>query len=475
MRYRIADCRLRIADWRSGFGFILGICLLALLGPGCGGVIGSTNENEITIWETYANEEHEIFVEIKDDFEKWYKETYGKDVHVNVQRLPFADHVQKIKFAAITGTAPDIVRVDAGELIDLAYGQAVLDIRTIDPDIDSFLSTFTQPARESVKIPIRQANNTLREGVFGIPDQITGVAVYYNRRMFREKNIPFPPSTLAEMEKSSPRWTFERFHEVAQSLSDEKAGQYGLALNSSLWFSLPIFNAFGANFVEFSSDGMARCTLASDSGVRALTALTSTYWSKAEAGAWLPGALGADRGFINQKYAMIISGPWNLQQFANAGVDFGVALIPEGPNVQTIRTLTNTHRVGTSTNVGGTDMAIIKSSRKAELSLAFLKYFTSAPVYAKWCNKLGQIPVQTLSEPLVDFSKNPALVTFMDQMRTAIPRPKIPRYGVLEGQIMVPQIERAFRSGNVQGVRESLEQAAAEIDRQILADVNIAR
>jgi multiple sugar transport system substrate-binding protein len=452
------------------------LCLgvVVFLASGCGGVIDSTNENEITIWETYANEEHDVFVKIVADFEAWYKATHGKEVHVKVQRLPFADHIQKIKFAAITGTAPDIVRVDAGELIDLAYGQAILDLRTIDPGIDSYLSTFTQPARESVKIPVRQANNTVLDGVYGIPDQITGVAVYYNRRMFREKGIPFPPATLEELENANPRWTFDRFHEVAKMLSDGKE-QYGLALNSSLWFSLPIFNAFGANFVEFAPNGMARCTLASDSGVRALTALTSTYWTKAEAGAWLPGALSPDRGFINQKYAMNISGPWNLQQFANAGVDFGVALIPEGPHIQTIRTLTDTYFVGTSTNVGGTDMAIIRSSKKADLSLAFLKYFTSASVYAKWCNELGQIPVQTLSEPLVDFSKNPALITFMDQMRTAIPRPKIPRYGVLEGQIMVPQIERAFRSGNVQGVRESLERAADDINRLILADVNIAR
>jgi hypothetical protein len=83
--------------------------------------------------------------------------------------------------------------------------------------------------------------------------------------------------------------------------------------------------------------------------------------------------------------------------------------------------------------------------------------------------------MQMLSEDLIDYSKNPSLVTFVDQMRTAIPRPKIPRYGVLEGQIMVPQIERAFRARREEGVREALEQAALEIDRLILKDVNVSR
>jgi len=206
-----------------------------------------------------------------------------------------------------------------------------------------------------------------------------------------------------------------------------------------------------------------------------LTAISRLVWDKIEAGAWLPGALGADRGFVNQKYAMIISGPWNLKQFENAGVDFGVALIPEGPNVREIETPNGKVKVGTSTNVGGTDMAILKTTKKPELCYEFLKYLTSPKVHARWCNALGQIPVQTLAEPLVNFKDNPALAVFMEQIRTAIPRPKIPRYGVLEGQIMVPQIDRAFRAGNEEGVRKALQEAVREIDRLILDDVNISR
>lgn len=452
---------------------MMGIASLFL--ASCGGHESVFHGKEIIIWETYANEEHDVFVDIVKDFEKAYEAEHGEKVHVKVERLPFQDHVQKLKFAAITHTAPDIARIDAGELIDLVYGQAILDLRKIDPDVDSYLSTFTAPARETVRIPLRHADNKIREGIYGIPDQITGVAVYFNKKMFREKGIPFPPSSLEELQAASPRWDMARFTEVAGRLTDPKAEVFGVALNSSLWFSLPFFNAYGADFVQFTPEGTATCVLSSDSGVNALEAVSALVWKKYEAGAWGAGALSPDRGFVNQKYAMIVSGPWNLSQFQNAGIDFGVTLIPEGPLMRDIRTPRGTVRVGTSTNVGGTDMAILKTTKYPDLCYAFLKYLTSPAVHARWCNKLGQIPVQTLAEPLVDFSKNPALAVFMEQIRTAIPRPKIPRYGVLESQIMVPQIERAFKSGSRDGVKASLEQAVSEIDRLILNDVNVPR
>ncbi len=455
--------------------FRISYVLIFLMLASCGRIAEVYEGKEIVLWETYGNEEHDEFVQIVRDFEAAWFAQHGEKIRIRVERLPFQDHVQKLKFAAIAHAAPDIARIDAGELIDLVYGQTILDLRSLDPDVDSYLSTFTAPARETVKIPLRHADNKVREGVYGIPDQITGVAVYYNRKMFRDKGIPFPPASLEELQNATPKWDFARFREVSGKLTDPEAQLYGLALNSSLWFSLPFFNSFGADFVQFTPEGTARCVLNSDSGINALESLSKLVWDKYEAGAWQPGAVNSDDGFANQKYAMIVSGPWKLGELDKIGIDYGVTLVPEGALMRNIQTPKGVFRVGTSTNVGGTDMAILKTARHKEICYAFLKYLTSPEVHAKWCNKLGQIPVQTLAEPLVDFSKNPALAVFMEQIRTAIPRPKIPRYGVLESQIMVPQIERAFKSGNREGVKASLEQAVSEIDRLILNDVNVPR
>lgn len=447
--------------------------LAALSLLGCGRLVGARDPNTLVVWETYAEEEHKVFLEIVRDFEKWYRETYGEDVRVEVELIPFDGHLEKIKFSAITHTAPDIARVDAGSLVDLAYGQAVLDLTEIDAGIDSFLRTFMVPARETVRVPVPQADGGVREGVYGVPDQITGVAVYYNKEMLARAGLRPPPATLEEMEAWRARgepWDWDRFRAYARALTDTQANLYGVGLYNGLWFSFPFFNTFGADFVEIDADGNYRCVLNSDSGVRALSTLASFYWDGVEAGAWVPGAVGPDAGFAQGKYAMFFSGPWNLKQIKN--VEFGLALVPEGPFVREVEARGRTFRVGTSTNVGGTDMVILKSARNPTLAYRFLTYFTSAEVYARWCNELGQIPVNQAAEPLVDFERNPALKTFTDQMRTAGARPRIPRYGILDGQIMAPQIERAFRGGNVAEVRKALDSAVADIERLILGEVN---
>lgn len=446
---------------------------LALLSASCGGLGPARDPKTLVVWETYAEEEHKVFLEIVRDFEGWYRETYGETVHVEVELIPFDGHLEKIKFAAITHTAPDIARVDAGSLVDLAYGRAILDLAEIDAGVDSFLRTFMIPARETVRVPVPQADGSVREGTFGVPDQITGVAVYYNKGMLARAGLRPPPATLEEMEEWRARgepWDWDRFKAYARAMTNEPESIYGVGLYNGLWFSFPFFNTFGADFVEIGADGTYRCVLNSDSGVRALSALASLYWDRVEAGAWVPGAVGPDAGFAQAKYAMFFSGPWNLKQIKN--VEFGLALVPEGPYVREVEARGRTFRVGTSTNVGGTDMVILRSARNPTLAYRFLTYFTSAEVYARWCNALGQIPVNQAAEPMVDFERNPALRTFTDQMRTAGARPRIPRYGILDGQIMAPQIERAFRGGNVAEVRKALDSAVADIERLILADVN---
>lgn len=440
----------------------------------CGGVGAATrDENTLLLWETYNPQEHEVFVGIVRDFEAWYRTEHPDrpPARIDVKVIPFDQHMEKINFAAITGTAPDIARIDAGQLVDLAYGQAIVDISGIDPEVDSYLSTFMLPARESVKVPVPQPDGSVRTGTYGIPDQITGVAIYYNKEMLRRAGLPTPPASLAEMEAANPRWDWARFRQYARALTDSPA-QYGIGLYQNLWWAFPWFNSYGADFVRVDSGGKIRCVLNSDSGVAALTEMVSLYWDGTEAGAWLPGAVGADMGFANGKYAMHVSGPWNLQSFPN--VDFGVALIPEGPARREIPVpaLGRSFTVGTSTNVGGTDMVILKSCRNPALAYEFLRYLTSPVPHAKWCNTLGQIPVNQTAETLVNFEANPALKVFVDQMRTAIARPKIPRYGVLDGQIMSPQIDRAYRSRSSEEVRRALDSAVRDIEEKILAEVN---
>ena len=157
---------------------------------------------------------------------------------------------------------------------------------------------------------------------------------------------------------------------------------------------------------------------------------------------------------MNGQYSMIFTGPWRLKTFEDAGLDFGVSTIPEGP-------------AGSSSNVGGQNMVVFRSCPNPPLALKFLLYLGSRPVQIKWASRLGQIPVRPDVFDLVDVTKQPRLRTFFDQMLTARARPTIPRYDRLE-EIVNVEIEQAVKGEK--SVKSALEDACQRVDHEMFGD-----
>lgn len=405
--------------------------------------VSSTKAEEIkslTIWETYNNEEHEVFLSLVRDYEK-----VNPDVKIKVQRIPWDQHITKIKVAMITHTVPDIARVDLAFMPRLVKSHSVVDIT--DFGADKLTKDLVPAAAGSNIFPesfyIKNSTSSDRQRIFGFPDQTTGVALFYNKKMFAAAGIIKPPRTWQE------------FIECARKLTrdtdgDGRVDQFGFAADLSLWFTFPFFNTYG---VKFISDDGKTCLLDSPLAREALQLKVDLYQKyKVEAGAWQAGAVSPDVGFINGKYAMIFTGPWNLKRFKDARLPFAVSLIPEGP-------------AGTSTNVGGSSMVIFRTSRYPEEAYRFLAYLVSPETQKKWAEALSQIPVNLKSYPMVDVSDLPELKIFMEQMKTAIPRPKVLDYDELES-IMNSEMYAALSGQKT--VEQSLKDAIKEINGRVL-------
>jgi multiple sugar transport system substrate-binding protein len=187
-------------------------------------------------------------------------------------------------------------------------------------------------------------------------------------------------------------------------------------MNNSLWWTFPFFFSYGAGFL--TEDGKT-CLLDSPEAVSAFALKVNLYRKyKIEGGAWQAGAINPDAGFRNRKYAMIFSGPWSIKSLTDAGVPFGVALVPAGP-------------AGSATTVGGTNMVIFHKETK-DLALKFMKFLLTPEIQAFWANELGQIPLREDAIPLIDTAKHPYLKTFIEQMKYATPRPPHPNYTEIE-------------------------------------------
>ena len=393
----------------------------------------------ITLWETYNNEEHMEFLEIVGDFEK-----INPGIKISVQRVPFSGAKMKLMTSMITHTAPDISRVDVADLPRLVISKSVIDL---SPYGALGLAEDLVPAAANSNIfpeSFYTADSTSSaKHMFGIPDQTTGVCLFYNKDMFAKAGIKKVPSNWAEFVETAKKLTVDMD-------GNGKVEQFGFAMNNSLWWSFPFFNTFG---VKFLSDDGKKCLLNSKEAKDALQFQIDLYSKyKVEAGAWQAGSIDPDQGFVNKKYAMIFSGPWNLKKFKDSGINFGVCLIPSGA-------------AGTSTNVGGTDMVVLRETKHPKECCEFLKYLLSADVQGKWCNALGQIPVNLKAYPKVDAKQNPEIKVFMEQMKTAIARPPVVDYDQLE-YIMNAEMYTA-RSGQ-KTVDRALEDAVKKINEQVI-------
>jgi multiple sugar transport system substrate-binding protein len=373
----------------------------------------------IDLWESYNDEEHEVFMQIVAEYE-----TQHPDVEIDVQRVPFFGMEQKILTAAATRTNPDIARVDVAFVAKLALRGALVD-----------LGEFGAEDLSEELVPAAFESNVVRGTVYGIPDQTNCVVLFYNRALFEKAGLDpdEPPRDWAEL------------IEYARKLTDEEEEVYGFAMRNSLWWTLPFFNTFGAEFL--SEDGLT-CVLNSAEGVEALQLKIDFYQTHGiEAGAWRPGAVNPDVGFQSSKYAMVFNGPWKVRTLEKAGIDFGVGLIPEGPK-------------GTSTTVGGTNMVVFGNSECKREAYEFLRHLVSTPVQARWANELGQIPVNLNSYPEVDTVKHPYINVFLEQMQTAVPRPQVPDYPEVEN-LVNPELEIGLSGGK--SAKEALDAAAKKV------------
>ena len=59
------------------------------LAVGCGTAPQAADGNTVTIWETYNSEEHAVFEALARDFEREYAAKTGREVRLDLQRVPY--------------------------------------------------------------------------------------------------------------------------------------------------------------------------------------------------------------------------------------------------------------------------------------------------------------------------------------------------------------------------------------------------
>ncbi|MCB2154559.1 extracellular solute-binding protein [bacterium] len=431
-----------------------------------GGVkFAAENEVKLRVWQGFKFEEVTVMEEIADRFkEEWEAKNPGKVLDIEIERVSYDDMVTKLKTAALASQTPDVAFVDALKVPDLAFGQT---LQPID-ELENFRYKSIDEARQqfvTASFDMGVVNRLGKENLYGIPVQTTTLAMFWNRKIFRDSADKLRSAGLDP--NRAPR-DWDELIEYARALEDKEKGIYGYAMSGSLWFQFPIYNQYNVNWVRYEKNGRAVPDIDNPRGKAALQRIADLYLKdKVEAGAWKRGAMGPDQGFLNEKYAMILMGPWFVEKFESAGLDFDVSLVPAVPADEAAELGIPAQ---SSSNIGGQIGVIFESCEEPELAYDFIEYFTSEKEQRYWSETLGQIPVRQAAWENLNTEKFPYVPKFMEQLKYAKRLPQMPLYGTLENEIANPEFDLLMNDKIT--VQEALEHMEKSLDDKVLKKLN---
>jgi len=271
----------------------------------------------------------------------------------------------KLQTGLAGGAAPDVFAMDGPLFPDFQSRGVLLDLKSY---VDKDKYDLTQLADQGVK-----DFTTADGGQYGLPRDLNVIVLYYNKAMFDEAGVAYPDDT----------WDWAKLVEAAHKLTLDKDGdgstdQWGLYTETTdmenYWSSLVWQN--GGDII--APDGKSTL-LGSEEAVGGLQFLQDLIWKEKV----VPEpALFAETGdaFEQGQAAMEANGSWLVPTLEAAGIELGIAPLPQGP-------------AGRATSVNPTGAVVYKDSKNPDAAWLFVKYLASPAAQEKLMALKASLPV----------------------------------------------------------------------------------
>jgi ABC-type glycerol-3-phosphate transport system substrate-binding protein len=435
-------------------------CVVAVIGAALGVPAHGADSKRVVIqyWEKWAGFEAEAMQRVIDDFNR------AQD-KIEVRFLTISPIDVKLLLAASSGNPPDVAGIWEYNIPDLAEKGALLPLDDALAEAglgaDHYIPKYWELCRH-------------RGFTWGLPSTPGCVALFYNKRLFRDAGLDpdRPPRTFAEVESMSRRLTRVELmrdgHRVRIGFDDmtpaeRSRGSYEIVqighmpsdvggMNVSCWGFW-----FGAKYY----DG-ARRILANDAGN-----LAAYRWMRdaaAEFGVEQMKTFGAGFGqstssqspFIAGRCGMVMQGPWLPNFIAKLAPDleWGVTSFPAAPGISDDAPMT----------LVISDMLVIpRGAKHPREAFEFLRYTQRREVAEKLA--AGQSKFTALREVSPEFlahHPNPAIKFFSELART--PNAKyVPRLAMWRDY----DIEMSVASMSVRYGLKTPEEALDEVQKRV--------
>lgn len=333
-------------------------------------------ETELVIWES------------TDGPDRWIEQAGAKftDLNPNITikfvNVELGDTASAIALDGPGGTGPDLFAAPHDKLGELVVGGHVLpsDAAAVgEKALSSCVDALTY------------------DGVlYGYPAAAETYALYYNRALIKEDEVPKTWDELIT-------WT--------NAFNADNPNKYGFVMDVTTMYYTVIFTTANGNRL-FGADGQDTSssylnTPDAVKGMKLFQSLKPVMRNVASADLATDTADGA---FAAGNAAMHISGPWNISNFESAGIDFGVTVLPSLPGDDTPAAAFS----------GTRGMFVSAYSDNTEEAAAFAKFLMT--------DEMQQLRYEiTGALPAIDIEVNSEYAQgFIDQLEYSFPMPSVP-------------------------------------------------
>lgn len=354
-----------------------GICVLAFIVAsmcftGCGNQKKESEKEQVTIkvWES---------LEVKDYIEaagEAYHELHP-EVKIVFENVESQNSASQIVFDGPAKAGADLFAAPCDKLGELVTGGYVKEVEDSE-----FVSSRVLPSC------LKAA--TYEDKVYGYPVSDETYALYYNKDLISEEEVP---KTWEDM--------------IAYTKEHTKDGNYGFVMDATNGYYTIIFATSNGNRL-FGPDGTdtSATYLNNQDAIKGFQVMSDLSKAVGISSSDINTEI-ADNLFATGKAAMEISGPWNTAVFEAAGIDYGVTVLPSLPDEEN----------PVSSFSGARLMLVSSYSEHQEEAADFAQFLLSEEMQKLRYEYLKCIPSVEIE------MEDEAIEGFMEQLEYATPMP----------------------------------------------------
>lgn len=362
-------------------------------------VFSAEKKTELKVWESSGTEQSYIQYAIK-EFRK-----INPKVRIRYEPVESTDARNKIELDGPAGVGADVFVAPHDHIGALVAGNHILPV----DDADEYMEDF---------LPLAKKAAAFDGTVYGYPLGAETYVLFYNKDILQK-----PFSTWEEIISYAQKWNVQVENKFALvwAVTDP-------------YYSYMFLDSFGAPLFGPNGDNPKLHNLNSPEAIEGMK-----YFQKLRNLVLKIPAADASRDFCHSSFRtgtapMVITGSWKINEFKNAGMNFGISTLPEFPG-----------KKQPATSFSGVRLAFVSSySEHPEEAKEFAKFITSKEMLQKRFEMTDQIPPRNDIQINDEYSKEIA-----KQLQYSKPMPTIIQLGRF-WQCMGPAISGIWDGNDVE-------------------------